>query len=137
MALPSTLGWFIGGFAFYATLFALAGSFVSRQEDAQSSAAPVSLIFTAGYVVVFVVAGDPGSTVATVLSILPPFAPLLMPLRIATGVAAAWQVTLAAVLLVGAVWAVIRAAGAIYAQTLLHRGSRITWRQALRLRTPE
>jgi ABC-2 type transport system permease protein len=137
VALPTTLGWFIGGFAFYATLFALAGSFVSRQEDAQSSAAPVSLIFTAGYIVVFVVAGDPGSTVAAVLSVLPPFAPLLMPLRIATGTAAAWQVVLAAVLLVGAVWVVIRAAGTIYAQTLLHRGSRITWRQALRLRSPD
>ena len=48
---------------------------------------------------------------ATVLSVLPPFAPLLMPLRIATGAAEAWQVALAAVLLVGAVWAVIRAAG--------------------------
>ena len=136
VALPATIGWFVGGFAFYATLFALAGSFVSRQEDAQSSAAPVSLIFTAGYLVVFIVAADPASTVATVLSILPPFAPLLMPLRIATGVAPVWQVVLAAVLLVAAVWGVIRLAGAIYARSLLHRGSRITWRQALRLRSP-
>ena len=137
VAVPSTIGWFIGGFAFYATLLALAGSFVSRQEDAQSSAAPISLIFTAGYFVVFIVAGSPDSTVATVLSILPPFAPLLMPLRIATGVAAAWEVALAVVLLVLAVWGVIRAAGAIYSQSLLHRGSRITWRRALRLRSPE
>ncbi len=136
VALPATIGWFVGGFAFYATLFALAGSFVSRQEDAQSSAAPVSLIFTAGYLVVFIVAADPASTVATVLSILPPFAPLLMPLRIATGVAPVWQVVLAAMLLVAAVWGVIRLAGAIYARSLLHRGSRITWRQALRLRSP-
>jgi len=136
VALPATIGWFVGGFAFYATLFALAGSFVSRQEDAQSSAAPVSLIFTAGYLVVFIVAADPASTVATVLSILPPFAPLLMPLRIATGVAPVWQVVLAAVLLVAAVWGVIRLAGAIYPRSLLHRGSRITWRQALRLRSP-
>lgn len=137
VAVPSTVGWFVGGFAFYATLFALAGSFVSRQEDAQSSAAPISLVFTAGYLVVFILAGDPGSTVATVLSILPPFAPLLMPLRIATGVAAPWQVVLAAVLLALAIWGVIRAAGGIYARSLLHRGSRITWRQALRLRSPE
>jgi len=40
------------------------------------------------------------------------------------------------VLLVAAVWGVIRLAGAIYARSLLHRGSRITWRQALRLRSP-
>jgi ABC-2 type transport system permease protein len=59
-----------------------------------------------------------------------------MPLRIATGVGPVWQVVLAAVLLVAAVWGVIRLAGAIYARSLLHRGSRITWRQALRLRSP-
>jgi ABC-2 type transport system permease protein len=136
VALPSTLGWFIGGFAFYSTLFALAGSFVSRQEDAQSSAAPISLIFTGGYIVVFIVAANPGATLPTVLSILPPFAPLLMPLRIATGVAAPWQVALSAVLLLGAVYLVIRAAGAIYARSLLHRGSRITWRTALQRSGP-
>ncbi|MCU1504922.1 MAG: ABC-type Na+ efflux pump permease component-like protein [Ilumatobacteraceae bacterium] len=136
VALPSTLGWFLGGFAFYSTLFALAGSFVSRQEDAQASAAPISLMFTGGYIVVFVVAANPGSTLPTVLSILPPFAPLLMPLRIATGVATAWQVALAAVLLVTAVDVVIRVAGAIYARSLLHRGSRITWSQALRRGEP-
>ena len=95
------------------------------------------MIFTAGYLVVFVVAGAPDSTVAAVLSVLPPFAPLLMPLRIATGAAAPWEVVLAVVLLVAAVYGVIRLAGAIYASTLLHRGSRITWRQALRLRSPE
>ncbi len=137
VAVPSTILWFIGGFAFYATLFALAGSFVSRQEDAQSAAAPISLIFTAGYLVVFIVAGSPDSSVAMILSLLPPFAPLLMPLRIATGVAAPWEIVVAVVLLIAAVYAVIRAAGAIYSRTLLHRGSRITWRQALRLRSPD
>lgn len=137
VALPTTVGWFIGGFAFYATLMALAGSFVSRQEDAQAAAAPISLIFTAGYFVVFVIATEPNSTLATVLSIVPPFAPLLMPLRMATGVAALWQVALAAVLLLVALWVVLRVAGAIYSRTLLHRGSRITWRQAVSLRSPE
>jgi len=120
----------------YESINALAGSFVSRQEDAQSAAAPISLIFTAGYLVVFVVAGAPDSTAAMILSLLPPFAPLLMPLRIATGVAAPWEIAVAVVLLLAAVYAVIRAAGAIYSRTLLHRGSRITWRQALRLRSP-
>jgi ABC-2 type transport system permease protein len=38
-ALPTTLVWFLGGFALYGTLFALAGSRVSRQEDAQAAAA--------------------------------------------------------------------------------------------------
>ena len=36
-------------------------------------------------------------------------------------------------LLVGTAYAVIRVAGRVYARTLLHRGSRVRWKQALRL----
>jgi ABC-2 type transport system permease protein len=133
VAVPSTIGWFVAGFALYSTLFALAGSFVSRQEDAQAAAAPISMIFLAAYLVVFSVSSDPGGSVATVLSIIPFFAPLLMPLRIASGVAPVWQIVLSAVLLVGTAYAVIRVAGRVYARTLLHRGSRVRWKQALRL----
>ena len=52
VAVPSTVGWFVAGFALYSTLFALAGSFVSRQEDAQAAAAPISMLFLAAYLVV-------------------------------------------------------------------------------------
>jgi ABC-2 type transport system permease protein len=132
-AVPSTIFWFVAGFALYSTLFALAGSFVSRQEDAQAAAAPISMLFLAAYLVVFSVSSNPGGAVATVLSIIPFFAPLLMPLRIASGVAPWWQITLSAVLLVGTAYAVLRVAGRVYARTLLHRGSRVRWKQALRL----
>ena len=133
VALPTTLFWFVTGFLLYSTLFALAGSFVSRQEEAQAAAAPISMVFLAAYLVVFTVGANPGGTVATVLSLLPPFAPLLMPLRMASGVAPWWQVVLAAVLLLATVYGVLRAAGGVYARTLLHRGSRVSWKQALRL----
>ena len=45
------------------------------------------------------------------------------------------EIVVAAVLLALAVWAMIRLAGTVYSRTLLHRGSRLTWRQAL-LRRP-
>ncbi|MBI5088747.1 MAG: ABC transporter permease, partial [Actinobacteria bacterium] len=35
VGLPTTVLWYVLGFVLYSTLFALAGSFVSRQEDAQ------------------------------------------------------------------------------------------------------
>ena len=132
VGLPATIGWFIGGFLLYSTLYALAGSFVSRVEDAQSAAAPISTAFTLGYLLVFTFGADPEGTPARVLSILPPFAPLLMPLRMVTGAASIVEIVVAAVLLVLAVWAMVRLAGSVYSRTLLHRGSRLTWRQALR-----
>ena len=80
----------------------------------------------------FTFGADPEGTPARVLSILPPFAPLLMPLRMVTGAASIVEIVVAAVLLVLAVWAMVRLAGSVYSRTLLHRGSRLTWRQALR-----
>lgn len=131
VAIPSSLFWFVGGFVLYNTLFAVAGSMVSRVEDAQSATAPITVVFLGAYMAVFTLGNDTGSTAATVLSLLPPFAPLMMPLRIATGAATWWQIAVAAVLLVvAAVW-MLRLAGAIYARTLLHRGARLRWRDAI------
>jgi ABC-2 type transport system permease protein len=135
VALPSMLIWFVGGFALYATLFALGGSFVSRQEDAQGAVMPISTFLTAAYILMFAFGSDPGGAAARVLSVLPPFAPLLMPLRIATGSAAVLEIVVAAVLLAVAVVAMLRLAGRIYAHTLLHRGARLHWREALRSAT--
>jgi ABC-2 type transport system permease protein len=132
VALPSMVIWFVGGFALYATLFALGGSFVSRQEDAQGAVMPISTFLTAAYILMFAFGSDPGGIAARVLSVLPPFAPLLMPLRIATGSASVLEIALAAVLLAAAVVLMLRLAGRIYANTLLHRGARLRWGEALR-----
>ena len=132
VALPSMLFWFVGGFALYATLFALGGSFVSRQEDAQSAVMPISIFLTSAYILMFVIAAEPGGLPARVLSVLPPFSPLLMPLRIATGSASIVEIALAVVALIAAVLGLLRLAGRIYAHTLLHRGARLGWQQAIR-----
>jgi ABC-2 type transport system permease protein len=134
LALPATVFWFLGGFVLYNTLFGLAGSFVSRVEDAQGAAAPISMLFLAAYLAVFAVSVSPQSKAARIVSVLPPFAPLLMPLRIATGAASVLEITVAAVALVAAAYGMLRLAGSVYAHTLLHRGTRLRWRQLLSLR---
>jgi ABC-2 type transport system permease protein len=108
--IPMVLVWFLGGYALYSTLFALAGSLVSRQEDAQAASAPIMTVMIAAYLAVFTFGYAPRSTASTVLSIFPPTAPLLMPMRMAAGAAAWWQVLLAVV---------------------LQRGTRISWKEAL------
>lgn len=133
IAVPTVVLWFLGGFALYSTLYALAGSFVTRQEDAQAAGMPITLAVMAPYLLVCVFASNPDSTAATIASMIPPFAPLLMPLRIATGAAEAWQVAVAVILLAITIVVVLRVAAAIYARSLLQRGARISWRQALRL----
>jgi len=135
IAVPTTILWFLGGFALFSTLYALAGSFVSRQEDAQAAALPVTLCVMAAYLTVFPLSANADSTVAVVLSMIPPWTPLLMPLRIATGSASWWQVAVGVALLVLTTVVVLRLAASIYSRTLLQRGRRISWRQALHLRS--
>jgi len=94
------LVWFVLGFLFYATAYAGVASLVSRQEDVSSATAPIYIFLIAAYVLVSIVVPDPGGIVSTVVSILPPFAPILMSVRMATGDATAWQVGLAIALIV-------------------------------------
>ncbi|TAK69169.1 MAG: ABC transporter permease [Actinomycetota bacterium] len=130
-ALPMAIVWFLGGYALYSVLFALAGSLVSRQEDAQSAAAPISTVLLGAYLVVFVVGYAPESTLTTVLSLIPPLTPLLMPMRMAAGAAPVWQVGLGLLLLTLAIALCWWLTAIVYEQVLLRRGARIGWRDAL------
>ena len=85
----SVLLWFLLGYAFYSSMFAVAGAIVSRQEELQNTATPLNLLLVASFFIAFsssVTGAD--STLARVSSFLPPVAPLVMPLRIAGGDAA-------------------------------------------------
>ncbi len=132
-AVPMTLIWFLLGYALYSTLFALAGSLVSRQEDAQAASAPILTLLLGAYMLVFFFGFVPDSTASTVMSMIPPLAPLLMPMRMAAGAASWVEVMVALVLLVGAILASWKLTGKIYEQVLLRRGTRISWREAAKL----
>ena len=132
-SVPMMLVWFLGGFAMYATLFALAGSLVSRQEDAQAAAAPINYALVGAYLLVFIFGYVPDSTASTILSLLPPIAPFLMPMRMAAGAASTVEIAIAVAGLLVATLAAWKLAGRIYEQVLLRRGSRIGWREALSL----
>ncbi len=132
-ALPMTVVWFLGGYALYSTLFALAGSLVARQEDAQAAAAPILAVLLGAYMLVFILGYAPHSRASTIMSMIPPIAPLLMPMRMAAGAASVAEIAIALVLLAAAIVGVWKLAGKIYEQVLLRRGSRISWRDALSL----
>ncbi len=123
--------WFVLGFAFYATAYAAAGSLVSRQEEAQNVAFPMTILLMIGYFVAsFSLAGE--NTVLRIASLLPPFAPMTMPMRMASGEASVWELTLSLTLMVCAVYLLIRLAGKIYSGALLRSGAKVKLRDAWR-----
>lgn len=129
--LPITVLWFLGGYALYSTLFAVAGSLVSRQEDAQAASAPILTAMIAGYMLVFIFGYVPESTASRIMSLIPPIAPFLMPMRMAAGAASVVEIVVSFALLLGSVLLAWKLAGRIYEQVLLRRGSRISWGDAL------
>ncbi len=80
------LAWFVMGFAFYAGLFAVSGSLVSRMEELQNAMVPVNLII---FVSFFISIGGAARTrtrrCRSAASVLPFSSALAMPVRIALG----------------------------------------------------
>ena len=95
-AIAVHLAWSLLGFYLHAGMFASGAALVSRQEEIASVTAPPILLLSC--LLVNVVMLDPGSMTITVLSLLPPFAPVLMTARLAAGDPPAWQVLPAAAL---------------------------------------
>jgi ABC-2 type transport system permease protein len=125
--------WFVLGYALYSSLFAMAGSLVSRQEDAQAAATPVSLLTTGSYLLAFVVVlPNPGGVFARILTFVPLTAPTTVLARSALGSIAGWEVAVAALLTALAVVGVVMLAARVYAGAALHMGGRLPWRVALR-----
>jgi ABC-2 type transport system permease protein len=125
--------WYILGFFLYATVYAAAGSLVSRQEDAASVITPVSMVLMIGFLVGFnVLVQNPAGGTARVLSLIPLFSPILMPGRMAAGVATGWEIALTLAFTVAA-GAVLTWLGAkIYRNAILHTGGRLRLASALR-----
>ncbi|MCO1575955.1 ABC transporter permease [Crossiella sp. SN42] len=126
------IGWYLLGFTLYATLFAATGALVSRQEDMQSVITPVMMLlilpFAAGLPLLL---RNPADRLVEWASLLPPFAPMLMPIRAALGAAPLWQQLLAAGLMLPAIGLLLWLGGRVYANTVLRVGSRTKLAEAL------
>ncbi len=125
------LGWFILGFTFYASLFAMAGAVASRVEELQNTTAPITFVLMGGYFAAILAAGDPGGTVAQVTSFLPPSAPMVMPIRMAAGEAATWELVASVAVVLASVAVVVRIAGRVYAGGALRTRRRVKLREAI------
>jgi ABC-2 type transport system permease protein len=106
---------FLGGYFLYSAMFAAIGSACSTEQDAQQLQwiAMAPLVFS--MVVYSLVLNDPASTVSVVLSEIPFFSPVLMPLRISLQTLPFWQIGAALVLLF------LTTIGGIYASAKIYR----------------
>jgi ABC-2 type transport system permease protein len=128
----SVVAWFVLGYAFYAAIFAVTASLVSRQEDLNSVVMPTMLVLVAAVIVGIQAAAAPDGTLAVITSYVPGLSPLVMPVRQAAGDVGLWDVAPAVVLMLVAIALIVRLGGRVYAGALLATGGKIKMREALR-----
>jgi len=127
-AVPATLAsavvWFALGYAFWSVALAAVGALVSRVEDLQAAVAPLTWTMTLCAMSAPVAAESPDAWYSLVASLLPITAPFAMPVRIAVGNVAAWEIMLAAAIILAAIYGLVRLGGAVYSGALLRMGGR-------------
>jgi len=131
--LPAVLNlllWFVIGFLIYAVLFGAAGSLVSRTEEANTIAMPMSMAAVAGFFVSIVTLDDPDGPVAVISTFIPVTAPFVVPVRTALQAIPVWQYGLALLICVASIVGLTLVGGRIYAGGLLRFGGRVGVREA-------
>ncbi|WP_020657588.1 ABC transporter permease [Amycolatopsis benzoatilytica] len=124
--------WYLLGFFMYSIVFAALGALVSRQEDVGGATMPALMFVIAGYVVgISILPSNPGSTLAEVLSVIPVFAPTLMPMRLAMGGVPVWEAVLSVGLVMALIPALIWLAARIYRNAVMRTGAKVKLRDAL------
>ncbi len=130
------LFYFLGGYLFYAALFAAVGSAVNEDsQDAQSLSLPITLPIILAIFIMMNAINDPGSSLATWSSIIPFFSPIVMMARVPFGVPDTvpyWQLALSMILLVAGFLFTTWLSAKIYRTGILSYGKKPTWKQMIK-----
>jgi len=117
-------GFWILGFVLYSLVYAAAGSLVSRPEDLQVLALPLSLVAIAGYLQAVLALSGGLPTFMRISSFVPFWSPFVMLTRLTVGRAEPWEVALAFVFLILGIVVVGVLAVRVYAAGVLLYGQR-------------
>jgi ABC-2 type transport system permease protein len=130
------LFYFLGGYLFYASLFAAVGSAVNEDsQDAQSLSFPITLPIILGIIIMINAINDPGSPLATWSSLIPFFSPIVMMARIPFGVPDTvpyWQLGLSMALLVLGFLFTTWLSAKIYRTGILLYGKKPSWKEMVK-----
>lgn len=130
--LSVTLAFFVLGFFFYAAMYAAVGAMVSSDQDTQQVQMPVTMILVIGVTCLQLVSNSPRGGASALMTQIPFWSPILMPMRFVLGGATAGEVLLSLGILVVSTLLVVRAAAKIYRVGVLMYGKRPSLAELLR-----
>jgi ABC-2 type transport system permease protein len=105
---------------------------VGSEQDTQQAQMPVTFLLVIGMFFMLLVVNEPRGSMAGVVTQVPLWSPMLMPLRYFLGAATPIQVALSLAILVGSTYVMARLAGKIYRVGILMYGKRPSLRDLVR-----
>ncbi len=123
---------FILGYFMYTAMFACIGAVCNSEQEAQNLQSPVQMCLMLPMMATIFFVGQPDSTIAVVVSLIPIFTPMVMFMRICVQTPPAWQIALSIVLTLGTTWLIFRGAAKIFRIGILMYGKRPTIPEILR-----
>ena len=128
--------YFLGGYLFYAALFAAVGSTVNEDpQDAQSLMFPITMPLILSYLITNMVTQNPNTPIAFWASIIPFSSPMVMMARVAYGVPSAvsyWELILSMLVLIAGFIFTTWLSGRIYRTGILLYGKKVTWKTLIK-----
>ena len=130
------LFYFLGGYLFYASLFAAIGSVINEDpQEAQQLMLPITMPIIFSFVILQSVLSNPGSSLAVWTSIIPFTSPIIMMGRIPFGVPGTvpyWQLAASMLSLIGGFILTTWFAGKIYRTGILMYGKKASWKEMIK-----
>lgn len=116
--------YYVLGFLFYATLFASIGSVCNSDQEAQQLQTPVVMCLVFTIIIPMAIIQNPDGPFATVVSMIPFFAPIVMFMRINILTPPAWQIALSVAILIVSILISGKLAAKIFRVGILMYGKR-------------
>ena len=136
MIISFFLFYFLGGYLFYASLFAAIGSVINEDpQEAQQLMLPITMPIIFSFVILQSVLSNPGSSLAIWTSIIPFTSPIIMMGRIPFGVPGTvpyWQLAASMLSLIGGFILTTWFAGKIYRTGILMYGKKASWKEMIK-----
>lgn len=130
------LFYFLGGYLFYASLFAAIGSVINEDpQEAQQLMLPITMPIIFSFVVLNGVLANPSSNLSVWMSIIPFTSPIIMMGRIPFGIPNTvpyWQLAASMISLIGGFIFTTWFAGKIYRTGILLYGKKVTWKEMIK-----
>ncbi len=130
LIIPCFLFYFIGGYLFYASLFAAVGSVVNEDpQEAQSLMLPITMPIILSFIIMTTAASRPDTPVAVWGSMIPFSSPIVMMARIPSGTVPLWQIAVSMLSLIAGFILTTMLAAKIYRTGILLYGKKVTFRE--------